>query len=190
VAAFDREGKLIGVSAEGPSLAWPADVKLRVAASDPYAMVGLAREWTRSRPRELTGILWYRLPSTRDNLNWAPPTFAAVVAGRDPKRDLRVEPQSLRPTYFQIALFNAGEADAPWPASFRVRWSGGSLISADGLAGYENPRILSSEATFLRVASTSPDLPDLPLRPGERRIAAWLRFDKATKVTADVPASP
>jgi hypothetical protein len=189
VAAFDREGKLIGVSAEGPSLAWPADVKLRVAASDPYEMVGLVREWTRSRPRELAGILWYRLPSTRDRLNWAPPTFAAVVAGRDPKRDLRVEPQSLRPTYFQIALVNAGEADAQWPASFRVRWSGSSLISADGLAGYEKPRILPNEATFLRAAASS-DLPDLPLRPGERQVAAWLRFDRATKVTADVPASP
>jgi hypothetical protein len=190
VAAFDPQGKLLGVSAEGPSLAWPPDVKLRVAASDPYAMVGLVRGWTRSRPRELAGIVWYRLPSSRDSLNWAPSTFAAVVAGRDPKRDLRIEPQSVRPTYFQIALVNAGEADAPWPASFRVRWTGGSLISADGLAGYERPRILPDEATFLRTAPASADLPDLPLRPGERRIAAWLRFDRETKVTADVPTSP
>jgi len=38
------------------------------------AAAGLVREWTRERPEELAGILWYRLPVAGDRLNWPMPT--------------------------------------------------------------------------------------------------------------------
>jgi len=66
--AFDAGGKLIGLSAEGPSLAWPAGATVKTVRSDPAAMAELVRGWTRDRPRELAGILWYRLPVPGDRL--------------------------------------------------------------------------------------------------------------------------
>jgi hypothetical protein len=182
VAAFDSRGKLLGLSAEGPALSWPAGVRLRTARSDPAAMAGLVRGWTRERPRELAGILWYRLPSAGDRLNWARPTFQAVLAGRTPRPGLLLERRAPHPGLVEIELRNAGEADAPWPAFLRVRWSAGSLLAADGLAGYRLRRHGPGEAGLERAAGSF----DAPVRPGERRTVAWLRFASPTEVSLEV----
>ncbi|HYG64087.1 MAG TPA: DUF3142 domain-containing protein [Thermoanaerobaculia bacterium] len=180
VAAFDARGKLLGLSAEGPALSWPAGVRLRTARSDPAAMAGLVREWTRERPRELAGILWYRLPSAGDRLNWARPTFQAVLAGRTPRSGLRAERRAPEPGLVEIELRNDGEADAPWPPSLRIRWSAGELLAADGLAGYRMRRHGPLEIDLERGPSGD------PLRPGERRTVAWLRFASPTEVSLEV----
>ncbi len=38
-------------------------------------MAGLVRGWTEGHPKELTGILWYRLPVAGDRNNWTWPTL-------------------------------------------------------------------------------------------------------------------
>jgi hypothetical protein len=83
--AFDAKGKLIGFLAEGPLVSFAEGITIRSARSDPQAMAGLVRCWTEKRPRELTGILWYRLPVEGDRNNWTWPTLRSVMAGRAPK---------------------------------------------------------------------------------------------------------
>jgi hypothetical protein len=184
VAAFDARGKLLGLAAEGPSLAWPPGVRLRTARSDPEAMAGLVQGWTRDRPRELAGLLWYRLPSAGDRLSWTWPTFRAVLTGGVPRPDLRAERRLPSPGLVEIDLRNAGEADAPWPPVLRIRWESGDLLAADGLAGYRLHRTGPEEAALERAGT----LHETPLRPGERRTIAWLRFASPTEVSIEVPA--
>ncbi|HSS75838.1 MAG TPA: DUF3142 domain-containing protein [Thermoanaerobaculia bacterium] len=81
-AAFDGRGKLIGLLAEGPLVSSAEGITIRSATSDPQAMAGLVRGWTEKRPKELTGILWYRLPVEGDRGNWSWPTLRSVMAGR------------------------------------------------------------------------------------------------------------
>jgi Protein of unknown function (DUF3142) len=182
-AAFDAKGKLIGLLAEGPLMTFDEGIIIRTARSDPAAMADLVRGWTRSRPRELTGILWYRLPVAGDRLNWPWPTLRAVMAGRAPQGKVRAVPRQPEPGLIEIDLVNEGEGEAPWPAAIQVRWRDDSFLAADGLAGY---RLRREGARGVRIER--PDRAQgAALRPGERRMVAWLRFKAPTEVQIELP---
>ncbi|HSF39584.1 MAG TPA: DUF3142 domain-containing protein [Thermoanaerobaculia bacterium] len=178
-AAFDRNGTLLGLSAEGPRLSWPQGVRVETARSDPAAMAGLVRGWTADRPPELTGLLWYRLPVPEDRLNWTAPTLAAVMAGREPRAALRGVSREPEPGLVEIDLVNVGDGEAPWPSPVRVRWSYDTFLAADGLGGYRVRRRGDREILLERTGSSS--------RPGERRVVAWLRFSAPTEVQVEIP---
>lgn len=186
VVAFDRAGKLVGLSAEGPALTWPAGATLRTARADPAAMAELVAGWTRDRPPELSGILWYRLPVAGDRLNWAWPTLRAVMAGRVPRPELAAEVREPEAGLVEIDLMNPGEAAAPWPGSLRIAWKEDNLLAADGLAGFRALRTGPREIRLDRSASSR------ALAPGERRVVAWLRFTSRTEVQIEIvqPAAP
>lgn len=187
VVAFDAAGKVLGLSAEGPLLSWPRHAAVRVARSDPAAMARLVREWTADRPAELTGLLWYRLPSAADRLNWPWPALRAVMAGRAPRRELRTASRESEPRLTEIDLANPGEEDAAWPSPVTVRWDGAPLLAADGLAGYRIDRDAGrdGERGVLLRRETTPW--DRPLRPGDRRQIAWLRFAGPAEVRITLP---
>jgi hypothetical protein len=172
VVAFDRNGKVVGLSAEGPLLSWPRDAVVRVAASDPAAMAELVRRWTADRPAALSGILWYRLPSAADRLNWPWPALRAVMAGRRPRREMRTVPHLAAPDLVEVEVGNSGEDDMTWPVPVIVAWDGAALVAADGLAGYRITRDGERRILLQRDLSAW----DRPLRPAEQRKIAWLRF--------------
>lgn len=176
----DKEGDLLGVVAEGASGSGLPEV-----VSDPKSMAGLVRDWTRDRPRELAGLIWYRLPVDGDTRNWPPATLRAVMAGRAPRSELRTEIQNLRPGLAEILLVNRGETALPWPSPLHIRWGSDTLIAADAIAGYRLLRTGPREARLER-------LPDAvrALRPGERRIVAWLRFQGTAEVHVEIPSLP
>lgn len=176
--AFTPAGDLLGVSAEGPLPAWPPGVVIRMARSEPDAMAALVRDWTSDRPEELKGVIWYRLPVAGDRLNWPWPAFQAVMAGRPPRRELKVLPRAAEPGLVEVDLLNTGEAEMGWPVRVDLSWEEGTLLAADGLTGYQ---ILRTGPRTLRLErSTTPW--DRPLRPGERRRVGWLRFAEAVEV--------
>ncbi len=80
--AFDQQGQIIGLQADGPALTWPADAQVRVLRADPVATADLVRGWSADRPTNMPGLIWYRLPTDADTLNWRWPTLLAVMAGR------------------------------------------------------------------------------------------------------------
>jgi hypothetical protein len=171
---FRADGRRAGVAAEGPPVLPPSGGTVRTVRSDPSAMAGLVRDWTADRPAALAGILWYRLPSAGDRLNWPWPTFEAVRAGRMPRAEVAAEARSPAPGLIEIDLVNRGEAEVPWPALLRVGWKDLRMIAADGLSGY---RIGLDGPDGARVEQR--DSPEDPSRPGDRRTIAWLRFDGA-----------
>jgi len=177
--AYDARGKLLGVLAEGPLLTWSPDVTVRAVRSDPKAMAELIRSWVRDRPAALTGVVWYRLPVEGDRLNWSWPTLRAVAAGRAPRGDLRAVIREPEPKLAEVDLVNAGEAEAPWPATVRLRWQGPAPSAADGLAVY---KVVRAERGGLDLARSAAGL----LRPGERRAIAWVRFAARTEVQVEL----
>jgi hypothetical protein len=143
-------------------------------------MAGLIRGWTRDRPAELAGVIWFRLPVAGERLNWPWPTLRAVMAGRAPQPAVRLLQREPEPGLIDIDLLNAGEAAIPWPATVRIRWRGGAPIAADGLAVY---RVVPVREGEIHLEGSGSGL----LRPGERRPIAWLRFAARTEVQVDVP---
>jgi hypothetical protein len=202
VVAFDRGGRFLGLAAEGPGLLWPPGTRLRTVRSDPAAIARLVEGWQRDRPRELRGILWYRLPAAGDRLNWRWPTLRAVMAGRAPRQEvIAVRRAAAAPLIAEIELVNTGEAPAPLPAAVAIRWSNNLLLAADGVAAYGVRRGGRGELWLVRggagavaaAATSNPASPALesqePLEPGERQPIGWLRFDRPTEVHIEIAAA-
>lgn len=180
-AVYNTRGRLVGLLAEGPLLSSSRTVVVHQARSDPAIIAGLIRGWTRERPPEMTGILWFRLPVAEDRRNWTWPTLRAVMAGEVPRGEVRASLRRPEPGLVEIDLVNAGGAAAPWPALVRVGWRDDTFLAADGLAGYLVQPGGGREVRLARPASQA------SLRPGERRTVAWLRFKVPTEVHVELP---
>ncbi|MEA3207067.1 MAG: hypothetical protein QOE70_124 [Chthoniobacter sp.] len=176
VVAFDAQGKVRGVSAEGPSSRWPDDARVVRWEADPGELAQLIAQWTRARPAAMTGVIWYRLPVAGDALNWRWPTLAAVMQGRAPHRDLRVEASAAQPS--EIIAINRGERDEPLPESLEASWSGTRFVAADALDGYALERTADDRLRFIRQSAAS--LSRLP--PGGQRPIGWIRCENPTHI--------
>ena len=179
---FGPQGQLVGLQAEGPSLAWPADTVVRVLRADPAESADLVRGWTADRPANLCGLIWYRLPTDTDTLNWRWPTLEAVMAGREPQGKLQAAVRRPEPALTELDLLNSGEADTPLPIAVAVTWRSGRLVAADALVGFELEKNGPEEAVFRRM----PDAVLQWLAVGQRRPLGWLRFDVDTEVEVHV----
>jgi len=186
--AFDAEGSFISLSAEGPRPAWPANAQVRQVRANPAAMAELVRTWTEQRPKNMAGVIWYRLPVRGDVLNWRWPTLAAVMAGQTPKPDLRAEVRTPEPGLIEIDLLNAGTADAALAVAVEAAWSGEAPVAADAVNGFELAASAAGGVTF-HYRDDDPGAAALP--PGERITIGWIRLDKDKEVRAYVePIEP
>src|SRR5262249_47028403 len=78
-AGFDADGRAVAVEAEAPRDIAAADVReLRV---DPKQVAALLRGLERSRPAQLAGVVWFRLPTEDDRRTWSASMLRAVIAG-------------------------------------------------------------------------------------------------------------
>jgi len=177
VAAHDRNGKLIGISAEGPSRNWSPAAILSEVHADAPALATLVRGWDAQRPPSLRGILWYRLPIATDTLNWRWPTLATIIAGDIPRPFLVAKHRSPQPGLVEVDLVNTGAADAYANTAVVIRWHDATLLACDGLAGYA----ISTRETNTLTFTGNPRL-----GPGERRMVGWLRFHESREVACDI----
>ncbi|HZJ13444.1 MAG TPA: DUF3142 domain-containing protein [Chthoniobacteraceae bacterium] len=183
LVAFDAEGKMCGISAEGSAARWPREAARVRWEAQPDEMAGLIAQWTRARPAMLRGVFWYRLPVASDNLNWSRKTLAVAMQGRAPKSDLRVVASDSQPS--EIVAMNDGEKDEPLPEWIEARWNGSKLIAADALQGYEMKA--SPDADSVRFELTGAGK-TLRLPPDARRNVGWIRCEPPTPIQVSMPA--
>ena len=189
LVAFDADGGLVGLSAEGPRVAWSDDVLVRELRADPVAMASLVRSWREDRPALLEGVIWYRLPTSNDERNWRWPTLTAVMKGETPRADLQVETRRPDAALVEVDLINRGNADASLAVVVSIVWSEARLVAGDALGGFEwvdaGPAS-AAERGRRRVRLRGTALALERLRPGERRSIGWLRLTEGSEVTAHV----
>ena len=167
--AFAPDGTLLDIEGEGASRKWPEGTILRTFRPDAGQLADLVRAWTNDRPANLKGLLWYRLPVPSDAWNWRWPTLAAVMQGRPPRMEVRVEPSAGSPT--DLTLVNRGEGEAALPSRI-VAASRSAVQAADGVGGY-HAEIRGSSAIFQR----DDVLASARIPPGERRALGWVRAE-------------
>ncbi|MFO1501639.1 MAG: DUF3142 domain-containing protein [Verrucomicrobiota bacterium] len=182
--AFDANGQFIGLAAEGAARSWPRDAEVREVRADAGQMAELVREWKEHRPAAMEGIIWYRLPTTADRLNWSWITLEAVMRGREPQPALKARAVWPAPGLADIQVRNEGDLDALLPAWVRVRWSGADLLAADVLHGFEiretgNP---ASVAFFSKSAVRR-------LQPGSWCSIGWVRLSVQTDLQLETAAA-
>jgi hypothetical protein len=180
VIAFDKAGKFIGLSAEGPRRNWPEGAQLREVFTDPLAMAALVQGWAASRPAAMRGVIWYRLPVIVDNFNWRWPTLGAIVAARSPREAIRVETRRVEAGLVEINLVNEGELDISSRLAVEVRWTNTRLVAGDALRDFELADRSLSAARF-QTKSQPCRLP-----AGERLALGWLRFDNDCEVRCEL----
>jgi hypothetical protein len=181
--AFDKTGRFIGLSAEGPNKSWPENVRVRELRADPVEMAGLVQFWNTNRPPALRGIIWYRLPTIVDNFNWHWPTLGAIVASRFPRESLRGEARQIETGLVEINLVNDGELDLSSRLVVEVRWSRVGetrLVAADGLHGYSTLNAGPSSITFQKTSQPG------RFAAGEQQTIGWLRFDRECEVQVEI----
>jgi len=174
--AFDSAGKFIGFSAEGNAREWPPGSRAREVRADAAEMGKLVRELTDTPPANCTGIIWYRLPCASDRLNWSWQTLTAVMRGDVPQPQTQIRCQRPSPALVELVIENTGNADDRAPRLLTVTWADGILLAADALGGFAKHSQSRNEIIFKGVPH---------VRPGERKMVAWLRFDGQREVTID-----
>jgi hypothetical protein len=170
------ERRLVGVAAEQAAEDWGAGRQVRVVEADAIKMAELARLWSNpvERPAALTGLIWYRLPVSGDQWNWRWPTLAAVMSGREPAAPhLAVDLHESSDGAREIRLRNTGEQDANMIKRITLQLKPGTLVAADGLAGFEMSRN-GDTVQFTPVRARSQRL-----RAGEDRVIGWARLSGA-----------
>jgi len=185
VVAFDQAGKFIGLSAEGPAANWPADTTLVELGADPAAMADLVQAWTADRPMNLQGIIWYRLPTDKDALNWRWPTLECVMTGKRPLPAVRAEIRRPEAGLVKIDLVNDGQADAPMPPRVRIALGKAELVAGDALGGFEWRGLVDG---FVVIEAPGGELSER-LPPGERRAVGWLRLGEAGELRVEMDAT-
>lgn len=156
-AGMDDEGRVRFVEAEAP-LARRAARQGDLATS-PVVLAALLADLERRRPRQLTGVIWFRLPESGDRRILAWPTLRDLIRGR--AIDANVQP-ALQATAsagnFDLVIANAGGHEALAPAT--IQWPA-QCRHGEGVAGYR-----------WRSGSTQTGQPPM-LRPGEQRRLGW-----------------
>jgi len=181
---FAADGRLLGLQAEGPAPAWPDDAHVRVVRADPDATAALVRGWAANRPAHLRGLIWYRMSTGADTLNWRWPTLEAVARGEAPRGAVRVQHTAPAAPLVELTFENTGAADANLPNTVVVTWHESRLLAADGVGGYA----CATGATEVRFRRTVEARAE-PLPPDGQRAFGWLRFDRNTEVTVHVTPS-
>jgi hypothetical protein len=183
VVAFDDRGDFAGLSAEGPSASWPESALVHDLRADPAAMAALVSHWSASRPACMSGIIWYRLPTTDDTLNWRWTTLRSVMRGVAPQPLLRAIVTEAEPQVIDVELVNDGQADAPLASQVCVR-TRSPAVAADAIGGFEQ-RIDGGQVTFRPAAS----IDGQAIAPGGVRRIGWVRLSREEKVDAYVSTS-
>ena len=180
--AFDAAGDYLGASAETPRRTWPPGTQFRLLSSDAEAMASLVQEWTKDRPSLLAAIIWYRLPIQTDRFNWRWETLRAIVDGESPQAELGVETRRVEQGLVEVDLCNTGSADAPMDVRVSLRWKGAAPIARDVIGEFAGGDAADNQWMLRPRANAMPAL----LRPGERRMIAWMRFNTNREVEAYV----
>jgi hypothetical protein len=182
VLAFAPSGRFIGLSAEGPQKAWPANTQIREVKTDPAAMAGLIQNWLERRPPLMKGVIWYRFPISTDaqNLPWA--SLEAVMNGRAPRTDCHAA-ISQRDNLSEVSLVNSGEAEFRSSAVVRIDWDKNPLSRPDSFDALADFKAVDQPPASLIFTSQKKQI---SIAPGRHQIIGWIRFRKPIAVRASL----
>jgi hypothetical protein len=127
--AWDAQGKLVSVLSEQSGvLTGPVQKEIE---ADPRDVAALLADLRNAHPKNLKGIVWFRLPVSGDQRIWSLTTLESVVQGRalEVQWSVSIERDTLNA--YRINLSNLGNLDAQPPSALRIP----NCQAADGM-GY------------------------------------------------------
>jgi hypothetical protein len=126
------DGSLLAVESEA-ALLIGGDGAVELLVS-PQEVATFLRELERNPPPQLTGIVWFRLPTVADRRAWSLDTWHAVIIGKPLRARIAVLVQSSdTPGMHHLVLVNNGDIDAELPGRVELP---NTCMLADGINGY------------------------------------------------------
>jgi len=155
-----RGDELVGIAGE-QEVDPPAGATAHTVMADPERVAALLSGWQLEHPRALTGVFWFRLPTSQDTLVWHRETLAAVRDG---------EPLvSGAVTDFEAT--DSGARNVCIRSNGSLPWTPVALSVSDAsVAGGRLGWIWSPAARSFLPPAHAPTLP-----PGERSCVGWIR---------------
>lgn len=170
---FDDKGHAIGAESEAEHPIAADDVReLRVA---PEQVETLLHDLERARPKQVAGIVWFRLPTDDDKRAWSLGTLRAVIGGEPLRPVVKVSFDVDASGAHDLTLANVGAIDAPVPAVLVVAALG--CDAGDALDGFRLERI----GDDWRFVATGQAL----IRAGRERHVGWLRCESVLGMKVD-----
>jgi hypothetical protein len=163
--SWNDDGSIAAVESERSALL--AGGRASELVATPATIAAFVDEIHRDLPHGLAGIVWFRLPTARDERVWSLATWRAVVTRQPLRPALSVTARAGNVQGAQdLILANGGNADAALP--FAIRWDG-ACRAADGINGYTLEQ--DSGGAYLRRSQ------DGLLRAGGQRNIGWIRCE-------------
>ena len=182
-AGFAADGTYLGVVAEGPEPTWPAGHTVLDIHSDARDAAKLVRTWTTSRPLNMQGVIWFRVPIDSDRRNWRYPTLEAVVAGQTPQPEAAAEVSLAQTGEHVVELINRGAGEVSLgDVLVQLRWSGAPPVAAETDGGF----LLGDDDDAGIVLLVDEYHANGRLRAHERMVIARLRFEQPAEITAEL----
>jgi hypothetical protein len=159
--AWDEAGHLLSVLSEEPGTQ-SGSVQKELEA-DPRDVAAFLEQLRIKHARNLTGIVWFRLPVEGDRRIWSLSSLESVIRGRPLISQRAVTTERDNFGAYRVMVSNVGTVDIPLPRTVRMN----SCVQADGLTGYV-VRHGSDNLTFVAGRSSM-------LRVGQHVVIGWTR---------------
>ena len=168
--AYNEQGKLSGLSAEGLRPNWPKSFQTRPLKANAILLAELVKDWKQDRPRTLQGLIWYRLPVSNDRYNWRWPTLRAVINGRNLASRLKVHAVQGAEGLYDLFLTNRGTLENQNKIDVEITWKNQQLIASDALSKFN---VSSFTHRSIRLETSDEDG---NLAPDETIPIGWIRL--------------
>lgn len=165
---------------EGRSLV-ESEVSVPVAGArheldvDPLQMRAFLDQLEHEPPRQLVGIVWFRLPLPDDRRAWSLPMLEAVVQGQALISRIDAEMRASGAA-FDLVLRNGGNLDSAFPRTITV--GAEHCTAADAVGGYMF--VAEGNKYHFRLREVA------RLAAGSERVIGWLRCSSSMKGFIDV----
>lgn len=165
---------LVGFDAQGPLV--ESEASLRVAGYSqeltvaPPQIASFLQQLALLKPRQLRGIVWFRLPLESDRRTWSMATLRAVIQQQPLTTRWQVEFLPQQNGLYDLNILNSGPLDATLPKEIRLQASG--CLAADAVGNYQLASA-SEPPRFIRIRGDQ-------LRAGQSRPLGWLHCQKIT----------
>lgn len=162
--AFSREGKFLGLRAEGDPIRWGEEVSCNTEIADPDEILTFTQYLKNTKPKYFLGVHWFRLPLKSDEFNWDIKTLVAIIEGRQPTLNIKTQLINSEDGLCEVYIINDGEQNIVSPVRFELNWDHKGKVVYDVLEKYNGQRTKEG----LEIEGPAPSA-------GKKALVAWFR---------------
>lgn len=174
--AFTKKGDFIGLRAENMPVSWSQDVEHKVVMTDPKDMLTFIQGIEKTKPKNLLGFYWFRIPLKSDEFNWDIKTLECVLSGKKPSVNLKLDLVNSKDGLCEVYLVNSGEQNIFDDVNFNISWQGGDQPLYDLMGKFHEVKIEKG----IKISGPAPYV-------GQKVLVGWFRsFDKTKGINLKI----